>query len=65
MSNFDVGGIVKDAIAVDGLTDFGSENYRQPMEKMLWSFEHEAKLSEVGAGLFGVLSYCAEVPNHV
>lgn len=48
MSAFDVDGIVNDAIAVDGLSDFGRENYRQPMKKMLWSFEHEAKLNEVG-----------------
>lgn len=48
MPAFDADAIIKDASAVDGLSDFGSENYREPMEKMLWSFAHEAKLNDTG-----------------
>ena len=40
--------VVADACAVDGLTDFGDDSYREPLEKLLWSLEHEAQLNEIG-----------------
>ena len=46
--HFDPDAVVADARAVDGLSDFGDDNYRQPLEKLLWSLEHEAKLNDIG-----------------
>ncbi|MCB1702933.1 MAG: sulfotransferase [Halioglobus sp.] len=36
------------ARAADGLEDFGDDSYRQPLEKLLWSLEHEAQLNDIG-----------------
>ena len=41
--NFDVDQVVADARAVDGLSDFGDDSYREPLEKLAWSLEHEAQ----------------------
>ena len=46
--HFDPDAVVADARAVDGLSDFGDDNYRQPLEKLLWSLEYEAKLNDIG-----------------
>jgi hypothetical protein len=43
--------VVADARAVDGLSDFGDERYREPMEQLLWSLQHEAQLNSVGLPL--------------
>ena len=51
MSAFDVDGIIKEAIAIDGLSDFGNLSHQEPMEKMLWSLEYEAKLNAVGSAV--------------
>ncbi len=40
--------LVQAARAVDGLVDFGDDSYREPLERMAWSLEHEADLNEVG-----------------
>jgi hypothetical protein len=40
--------LVAEARAVDGLTDFGDDAYREPLEKLAWSLEHEAQLNETG-----------------
>jgi hypothetical protein len=48
---FDVRALLDDARAVDGLSDFGDESYREPLERLLWSLEHEADLNEVGRGV--------------
>ena len=39
---------VRDAWAVDELSDFGDDSHREPMEKLLWSLQHEAELNSVG-----------------
>lgn len=48
MSQFDIEDIVAAASAIDGLSDFGGEDFRQPLGKLLWSLEHEAQLNEIG-----------------
>lgn len=45
---FDADVLVAAARAVDGLEDLGDESYREPLERLLWSLEHEAKLNAVG-----------------
>jgi len=47
-SNFDADAVVADAQAVDGLDDFGDDSYREPLEKLLWSLQHEAQLNAIG-----------------
>jgi hypothetical protein len=53
MNDFDADRLVSEARAVDGLDDFGDERfgsvgYREPLEKLLYSLEHEAALNAVG-----------------
>ena len=45
---FDPDDLVASAMAVDGLCDFGDDSYRQPLEKLLWSLQHEANLNVTG-----------------
>ena len=40
--------VVADAINVDGLTDFGDDSYREPLERLLWSLANEADLNAIG-----------------
>lgn len=40
--------LVAEARAVDGLDDFGDDSYREPLERLLSSLEHEAQLNAVG-----------------
>ena len=40
--------LVAAARAVDGLQDFGDDSYREPLERLLWSLEHEADLNAIG-----------------
>jgi hypothetical protein len=40
--------VVADAIKVDGLTDFGDDSYREPLERLLWSLANEAELNAIG-----------------
>lgn len=40
--------VIARAQAVDGLTDFGDDNWREPLRRLLWSLEHEAQLNEIG-----------------
>lgn len=40
--------VVADAIKVDGLTDFGDDSYREPLERLLWSLANEADLNAIG-----------------
>ena len=47
-NNFDADAVVADAQAVDGLDDFGDDSYREPLEKLLWSLQHEAQLNDIG-----------------
>jgi len=47
-SNFDADAVVAAAQAVDGLNDFGDDSYRKPLEKLLWSLQHEALLNDIG-----------------
>ena len=46
--SFDADAVVAAARAVDGLTDFGDDSYREPLEKLLWSLENEAQLNAIG-----------------
>lgn len=46
--HYQIDKIVSAAQAVDGLTDFADESYREPLERLLWSLEHEARLNETG-----------------
>lgn len=46
--SFDIDRVVADARNVDGLSDFGDDSYREPLEKLLWSLEHEAQLNAIG-----------------
>ena len=48
---FDVDAIIDAAKSVDGLADFGDESHREPLERLLWSLENEAKLNPVGAAV--------------
>lgn len=45
---FDADVLVAAARAVDGLEDFGDHSYREPLERLLWSLEHEADLNALG-----------------
>jgi len=45
---FDPDVVVAAARQVDGLQDFGDDSYREPLEKLLWSLEHEADLNDIG-----------------
>jgi hypothetical protein len=45
---FDVDAVVAAARAVDGLSDFGDDSYREPLERLLWSLEQEADLNAIG-----------------
>jgi hypothetical protein len=47
-ANFDADTVVADARAVDGLTDFGDDSYREPLTRLLWSLQHEARLNDIG-----------------
>lgn len=45
---FDPDAMVAAARAVDGLADFGDDSYREPLERLLWSLQHEADLNAIG-----------------
>jgi hypothetical protein len=47
-ATFDADRVTADAMAVDGLRDFGDDSHREPLEKLLWSLEHEAALNDIG-----------------
>ncbi len=47
-TDFDPDAVVAAARAVDGLEDFGDDGYREPLERLLWSLQHEARLNGVG-----------------
>ena len=40
--------LIRDACAVDGLSDFGDDSHLEPLEKLLFSLEHEADLNAIG-----------------
>jgi len=46
--NLDADDIVADAIAAAKLDDFGPYGFRLAMEKLLWSLQHEARLTPLG-----------------
>lgn len=43
--------IIEEACNTAQLDDFGGYAFREPMEKLLWSLEHEADLNEIGRGI--------------
>ena len=46
--DFSPDAVVSSARAVDGLTDFGDDSYREPLERLLWSLDNEADLNAIG-----------------
>ena len=48
MSQWNPDQLVREARAVDGLNEFGDDSYRLPLEKLLHSLEHEARLNAIG-----------------
>ena len=48
MSSWNPDDLVADARAVDGLERFGSDAYREPLERLTGSLEHEARLNDIG-----------------
>ena len=46
--SFDPDRVVAAARAVDQLEDFGDDGYREPLEKLLYSLEQEARLNAIG-----------------
>jgi hypothetical protein len=46
--DYSIEGVVAAAYAVDGLKNFNDDSYREPLEKLLWSLQHEAQLNELG-----------------
>jgi hypothetical protein len=45
---FDPDAVIAAASAVDGLADFGDHSHLEPLERLLWSLEHEADLNALG-----------------
>jgi hypothetical protein len=45
---FDPDDLVAVARAIDGLEDFGDDSYREPLEQLCWSLQHEARLNAIG-----------------
>jgi hypothetical protein len=48
MVDFSPDTLVGEARDVDRLQDFGDDSYREPLEKLLWSMQHEAQLNATG-----------------
>ena len=48
MPDWSADSVVRDACAVDELSDFGDASHREPMERLLWSLQHEARLNSLG-----------------
>lgn len=46
--DLDAAAIIRDARERAGLEDFGDESFMVAMEKLLWSLEHEARLTPLG-----------------
>lgn len=46
--NWSADTLVAEAVAVDGLEDFGGDSYREPLEQLLLSLEQEARLNDIG-----------------
>lgn len=46
--DLDADAIVRDARAATGLQHFASDWYREPLERMVWSLEHESQLNPLG-----------------
>ncbi len=51
MTDWNPDTLVAEAQAVDGLTDSGDDSYRLPLEKLLYSLEHEARLNDIGTAV--------------
>lgn len=47
-ASLDPDSVVAEAVQSTGLDDFGDLPFREPMERLLWSLEHEADLNAVG-----------------
>jgi hypothetical protein len=51
MTDWNPDSLVREACAVDGLSDFGDDHHCQPLEKLLYSLEHEARLNDIGSAV--------------
>lgn len=47
-TRLDEASLLAEARRQTGLEDFGDESFREPLRKLLWSFEHEARLTPAG-----------------
>jgi hypothetical protein len=45
---FDPNELLAAARAIDGLEDVGDDSYREPLEQLCWSLQHEARLNAIG-----------------
>ncbi len=48
MSDWNADALVAEARAIDGLDDFGSDAYREPLERLTASLAREARLNDIG-----------------
>ena len=51
MTDWQSNTLVSEAEAVDGLSDHGDDSYREPLEKLLYSLQHEARLNDIGSAV--------------
>jgi hypothetical protein len=51
MTDWNPASLVREACAVDGLSNFGDDLHRQPLERLLYSLEQEARLNDIGAAV--------------
>jgi hypothetical protein len=48
MTDWQPHSLIKEACAVDGLSDFGDDSHSEPLRQLLYSLEHEAQLNAIG-----------------
>ena len=51
MTDWNPDTLEQEARDVDGLGDFGDESHREPLQQLLYSLEHEARLNAIGTGV--------------
>ena len=51
MTDWQPNTLISEAEAVDGLSDHGDDSYRVPLEKLLYSLQHEARLNDIGSAV--------------
>jgi len=51
MTDWSADSLIREATAVDGLSDFGDDSHREPLERLLHSLQHEARLNAAGTAV--------------